>query len=275
MKISIYYILIFSIILNKFNLKYVNAKLIKVKNNDDNFYNLKNLINNNQDEELIINFVDDYYNMTLIEAFSIDISLINNVSLIGNINGTVFDYNHQGRKGPFKFSTEYNYSLTFENIIFTNFNQELESFVYILAITSKTEQFHVYINNCSFKNNNYDLILLNFTSSKKIKVDPQIQFNNTEFINNKRKIIHVYHNYLTLSYSQLYDNAAIKFKNTRFIKNRGLFQSHFSKFIFENLGALFSSNSEMDKLIFINTIFENINVESPQPLIYGYGLILE
>ena len=177
-----YFLFIWFIILNTFNIYFVSAtKVFSLKNDDYYFYNLDILINNNQDDDLIINFVDDYYDMSLAEPFNFGITVNHNIALIGNKNGTIFDYNNQGRKGPFKVSI-FSDSLTFENITFTNFDQLSDNNVYMIAISAQTEQFHIYINNCSFIENNYDLMVFNFNSKRIIEVDPQIQINNTNFM---------------------------------------------------------------------------------------------
>ncbi|OUM63280.1 hypothetical protein PIROE2DRAFT_10248 [Piromyces sp. E2] len=88
----------------------VQSKVIYIKHNDTSFKNLPDLILRNQnDKELIVNFVDEYYDMSEIEEYAILISVATNITLVGNKNGTMFDYSTP-RKGNkrwfFQFSND-------------------------------------------------------------------------------------------------------------------------------------------------------------------------
>jgi len=104
-----------------FRLKVIFTKEFIVSNNFNGINNICTIIKNNQVEnkDLIFRFNEDYYDISLNKEFTNEINIISNVSFIGNINGTIFDYNRL-RKGVIYFMLNEFKRITikFENIIF-------------------------------------------------------------------------------------------------------------------------------------------------------------
>eukprot|EP00833_Pecoramyces_ruminatium_P008288 jgi/Orpsp1_1/1182320/evm.model.c7180000080817.1 len=175
--------------------KKVYAKEFYIKNNDSDFYNLQSIIQNNQDnDDLILYFVDSYYDMTS-TPYTIDIVMSSNISIIGNKNGTVFDYNND-KKG--RFVIKYNSKgITFkiENIIFENFNPNGINQTEIILITSSSDDFFFILNNCTFKNNQHSLFRSTVTCNIDSTTEPKIIFNNCNFYNNDKGIAKLIHSY--------------------------------------------------------------------------------
>ncbi|KAG4086798.1 hypothetical protein H8356DRAFT_1086921 [Neocallimastix lanati (nom. inval.)] len=118
----IYPILYYILFIPLLGILKVTAKDIYIDNK--NYYDLKNIINRNQENDVLkIFFVDDHYDMTIF-PHSTDITITTNVIMSGKKNGTIFDYKNDG-KGRLVFSFTNNNKnpiLKFENIIFENYN---------------------------------------------------------------------------------------------------------------------------------------------------------
>jgi len=177
---KIYYLYIHLVV---FINKLFYAKKITIHNKDNNFYNIKDLINNNQDEELYLYFVDNTYDMTYIPLFSVALSIQTNTYFIGNPNGTIFDYN-LSRKGTlqFNFSKGNGQKLTFENINFINFyDKNKNEGTYMIQVNANSDNYYVVFNNCLFQNNQNILALL-ITCNINTHDDPSVLFNNAKFM---------------------------------------------------------------------------------------------
>jgi len=154
--------------------------------NHDNFYNLKNIINASQnDGEIVLKFVENYYNMTYLN-FDTEITVLSNISFIGNDNGTIFDYNNK-RRGAlnFKFvdTGEKIKYLNFHNIIYENLMEKDVSFygINVITIQTYTDKVSININNCTFRNNHGNTFQLISKCMKTTYENPSIVFNNCTF----------------------------------------------------------------------------------------------
>jgi len=173
---NVYFLLLsFSYILNVF------SKEFFIRNNNE-FINLKEIIVENQNfNELILNFVDEYYDMTNINDYSVEINVDTNIIFNGNKNGTVFDYNYKCR-GSFNllFNGIKNEIIKFNDIIFKNFNHIVRDNVHAIAINGNNNHFRVEFNNCTFQNNNY-LISISSMSNLSLNSKPNILLNKCNF----------------------------------------------------------------------------------------------
>lgn len=166
------------------NIIMVDAKEFIIHNNDYSFTNINYIVNNYQDDnELILNFVDTYYDMRSLNIYSVEVNVNTNILFIGNKNGTKFDYNND-RLGRFIFIfNNKNLSVNIENIIFENFDTNGVDLigVQILLINTYKCNFHFIMNNCVFENNKYRLIDLVTTCTNENQLEPQILFKNINF----------------------------------------------------------------------------------------------
>eukprot|EP00833_Pecoramyces_ruminatium_P013753 jgi/Orpsp1_1/1187785/evm.model.d7180000060165.1 len=140
----------------------VYSKEFYIKNDND-FKDLTHIINDNQnDNELIIHLIDNYYDMSVL-PYTIDMSIITNISFIGNKNGTIFDYKRD-KKGRMIFNIINNKGETikFENIIFENFNPDGVYEIEILLINAISDNYFFIVNNCTFQNNDYRILRTQF-----------------------------------------------------------------------------------------------------------------
>jgi hypothetical protein len=100
--------------------------------------------------------VDDYYDLTKLLHYSIDVSVTTNITLIGCEKKTIFDYKNN-KKGVLLFTlTGFKKdSVRIENIIFENYYtfdvgyNEINLF-YLKAVYNT---FYFHIKNCIFRNN--------------------------------------------------------------------------------------------------------------------------
>ncbi|ORX53799.1 hypothetical protein BCR36DRAFT_396482 [Piromyces finnis] len=210
-------------------------KEIIIKNND-NWNNLKDIINNNQDyKELILIFVDDYYNVSFENVYSsLELMISGDVSFIGNENGTVFDFLDNIIGYNIMFLRNKGYTIKFENITFINSfdkNSSLYS-IPLFAIHASTDNFNLIFNNCTIKNNRAIFIEFEAAISKVVSSTPSIQINNCIFSDIQK------------------DREEV-----------------FSK------GAFFFAYNTV--LSINNSFFENIDIKENIPLIYGEDLNLK
>lgn len=159
----------------------INAKEIII-HNDDNFKNFQNIINDNQnDKNLVLKFVDNYYNMQYL-GYSMSISVDTNISFIGNENKTVFDYKNDSQ-GRLFFTFNTNKIVNINNIIIENFTTNgigldgVQAFT-TLSYTSNSLKF--IFNNCIFRNNGSKIIHYEIKNSI-IQTEPQFIFNDCDF----------------------------------------------------------------------------------------------
>jgi len=152
----------------------------------DNFDNIKNIIKDNQDDdELIIKFIENYYNMTYLD-YDTDITVLSKITIIGNENGTIFDYDNK-RKGVlnviFTDAGEKNKYLNIYNIIFKNFMDKKIVYygINIMKLITHSDRFFFTLSNCKFQNNYGNIFYLISQCSKSTHEEPSIVFNNCSF----------------------------------------------------------------------------------------------
>ncbi|ORX77656.1 hypothetical protein BCR32DRAFT_295479 [Anaeromyces robustus] len=268
-----------------------SSKEIIIHFNDTNFYNMETIINQNQNtNELIIRFVDNYYDLSLL-WYSVELEIKANVSIIGNKNGTIFDFkgDHRGRV-CFNFIKTENVAVKVENLILQNFStQGVYIEKEIIKVIAGKNDLQVIFNNCVFRNNDYHIIQYDIhTNNGEIFPITQFIFNECDFYNNKERLIFVY------QHSDIRDYRSINMNVTKcnFINNRGLFftfdsyltidDCYFSDvdrdsdLSFENV-FYYSPIPSISKAVLDikNSKFENINVKSELPLITANNLILK
>ncbi len=152
-----------------------HGKVITIQNDSENFKNLKNIVNDNQNDKngLIIKFEDMEYDMTKI-GYGFDITVYNDITFIGNNEGIVFDYKNQ-KKGLFDFTfTNGNFTLKIENIIFKNAGnmEDNVSTIFVKLLDDRnSKNSRIIINNCTFQNNNIPILDLhsNFNQNEIFK----------------------------------------------------------------------------------------------------------
>ncbi|OUM61997.1 hypothetical protein PIROE2DRAFT_11813 [Piromyces sp. E2] len=171
--------IIFSLLLS---IKKSLAKEFNIKYNDDTFKNLKTLLNQNQnDDELILRFVDKYYIISyenLNVAIGIEVS--QNITFIGENKETIFDFNN--RRTGYNFSFKDNnkgYSVKFENIIFKNY---FDNSVGLFRISSFSNNFLFLVENCTFQNNKFKIFDISIYKSKIIKEEELFIINNCNVV---------------------------------------------------------------------------------------------
>ncbi|OUM69524.1 hypothetical protein PIROE2DRAFT_2622 [Piromyces sp. E2] len=271
----------------------------KIKNDEDYYQKIIDIVNNYQYEnELILYFDDDYYILSNFE-YRVDIIILSNISFIGNKNGTIFDYGND-RRGEFYFTfiEEKGHKVKFENIIFSNYiTTNTVYYGYpVIYIYSKSYLFFVEINNCTFQYCTHNLIYFDYDVifNKQPVTNEILTITNSKFYNNTERILSV------INHSDKKESVKIKMKGCTFYNNRGLFFGHFVKMIIENcyfskmdrdsninlVMGVFFSTGQMPNLLYKiamfnndltirNSIFENIDVKSDHPLIVTKGLNLE
>ncbi|ORX42810.1 hypothetical protein BCR36DRAFT_361777 [Piromyces finnis] len=272
--IYIYIILILYFISESYEKEFI------IRNSDNTFINLKKIINDNQNEELILNFVDSYYDMS-IHDYVVEVTILENTIIRGNINGTLFDYNGQRRCSMIFLISNINKGKTviIENIIFENYiPKDYNNNNQILQIKSESSiNYYFKFNNCTFRNNNQDILSVNIEENKNIFDDFSVEFNHCNFLNNSQKILKLYNHGRFSEKDPYLKYIKVKMKNCTFINNRGLFyiiKSSLSIEKYINNVFIFS----IDKYGYIDikeSVFENINVKSNYPLIFGEYLTVK
>jgi len=175
MGIYLFIVLCYSLLLNTL----LYGKSITITNKDEKFLNIQDIINNNQDEELILNFSDCYYNMDEL-IFSNNVSTLTNITFIGNNNGTVFDYNEDIRGTfMFKFNNSKKKYVTYKNIIFKNFTGTKSGISIVRADLSNND--FLIFENCTFQNNALDSINVFMSCTQPSHNEPNFIFNNCNF----------------------------------------------------------------------------------------------
>ncbi|ORY85198.1 hypothetical protein LY90DRAFT_663470 [Neocallimastix californiae] len=285
---SIILIILFLIFIGK-----VKSLELIIRNNDPIFPNLNEVLDYNQNNnELILRFVDDYYDLTKLLHYSIDVSVTTNITLIGCEKKTIFDYKNN-KKGVLLFTlTGFKKdSVRIENIIFENYYtfdvgyNEINLF-YLKAVYNT---FYFHIKNCIFRNNIHTIgqIEVENHNLKYIK-SPQVVIENCEFYNNKERILKIRHNNQNSEPSP-YQNLSIRISNCTFINNRSLIHSNNAKILIDNSyfsqldidsyddtkAVIYYSTSSDEYLIIKNCVFEDINIQKPYPLFNSNNLLLQ
>ncbi|OUM67368.1 hypothetical protein PIROE2DRAFT_5231 [Piromyces sp. E2] len=241
-------------------------------------------INSSQnDSDLIIRFVDDYYDFSKYGLQSVSIFVNTNISLIGNENGTVFDFNYDKQIGiTFQFDTkEKTKTLKIENIKFEKFYPKnsggigrTQVLLYFNFYLNKSDNFYIIFNNCNFQNNNHELIKVDIYLDVATYDDYRIQFNNCKFLNNTERLIQLYHKFDEY-HMEIYDSIKVLMNNCTFINNRGYFSEIQSDENEVTRGAFITTLYGNEYVIIENSQFENINIQSNVPLIYGNLLFMK
>jgi len=162
----------------------VYAKKYTINNNEESFQKMIDILHYMQNsDELILYFEDDYYD---IYEFSVDYDILvtvsSNITIIGNNNGTVFDFNNE-RKGVFIFShTEDKVkSVTFENIIFKN-ARSVDPSIDLVRFVSNTDKLFSTFNNCTFQNIFFNIIAIFSSCTKSNHEEASLLINNCKFM---------------------------------------------------------------------------------------------
>ncbi|OUM62832.1 hypothetical protein PIROE2DRAFT_10749 [Piromyces sp. E2] len=282
MKIHYYLLLIILIFIN---IK-ILAKEFIIRNNEDDFDVIKN-INDVVNNEIVFNFVDEYYNITYSDS-RYEITVNSNITFKGNKNGSIFDYLYENNRALFFLVDNANskkYTIKFENIIFRNYNEDLNlSGMQLIRVKSISDNFYLHFDNCTFQNNYYSVVRVDLTCLKPSHTDPSIVFDNCSFFNNTNKVISARKKEEKddRGINELNDCLQINIKNSNFEDNKGLFYINNGKLTIDNYksfeeerGALYYSETSSNELNIKNSWFENIHVKSIIPLIYDEGLVLK
>jgi len=149
--------------------------------NDTLFIQLPEIIERVLDNDVIIYFEDEYYEMlSSIDIFSFDVEMTKNVTFVGREGGTVFHYN-EDKQGSIKvfFKSEKGKKFTIKNIIFDNF---IENFgVSAINVFSYVSEFFVEIINCTFRNNLSPSIRIRKHYSKALMNTENVLIDNCKF----------------------------------------------------------------------------------------------
>ena len=143
------YILIFILI---YKIQLIHTRVYHITNDDFKLEFVNDL--RNIDDEVIVYFDNDYYDLSKqgdINFSSIDIT----ITFVGmGVNGTVFDYKNSN-KGTFRmsFMRENNSIITFKNIIFQNFSDLGNLYLSLFLISGERLMNKVFFQGCIFKNN--------------------------------------------------------------------------------------------------------------------------
>jgi len=160
----------------------IAANEFRVINNAESFKNLVTNINTLQSDnnDLIVKFDDQRYNMENSE-YRFELDITSNITFSGNEHGTVLDYNNQ-RKGGFLLNSlntnDKKIVVKFENFIFENYYAD-ETSVYMFTIKPTNFFIDVIYNNCTFQNNNYEILIVQSQCGTYYK--PSVIFNNCNF----------------------------------------------------------------------------------------------
>jgi len=163
----------------------IQAKTIIIKN-DESYIKMKDIINNNQnDNELILEFVDNYYDMRKYKSFEIyntEISIQSFITFKGNSNETIFDYksNYYGNI-HMSYEGKKNMLVKFENITFKNFNPISQIHVGFINVISHVNNFQLQFYNCTFIDNMVNNVVLLLEPEKVNIIEPQVIFDNCHF----------------------------------------------------------------------------------------------
>ncbi|OUM62489.1 hypothetical protein PIROE2DRAFT_11179 [Piromyces sp. E2] len=250
---------------------------------DDSIYNdFNNFIKDNQNyDEIILYFIDDYYDMSKLPHY-IDVTVSTNIFIIGNENGTVFDYkgNYQGRV-IFNFSSNKEYKIIYENIIIENYFADKKG-LNIINMDSNFNKFYFEVNNCTFHNNMSSIFRFGLNTSPQENPNIKILINNSRFFKNYKGIFYL--NNHNVFIDDINNSLQIHVNNCTFIENNGIFMSRNSHIVLENsyisnvdlytdykneTYLFYKSSSLNDSFKIKNCIIENIDIKNYQPLITG------
>ncbi|KAG4094011.1 hypothetical protein H8356DRAFT_947657 [Neocallimastix lanati (nom. inval.)] len=237
---------IYYLIINIFYIPKIYAKEFIIKNNDENFYNLNNFLNSNQNSnELVLYFVDNSYDMSLLKETSIEVLIQTNVSFIEYYS--------------FVFSIAVSaysdfYHIIFENCIFeSNYGEILTFMTY--CVEQKQMEPQIQFNRCKFINN-YGRLIYGSHFIDKFNSEPYkcsvIKLTDCKFISNDI--------YFYLS------GFKFIFENCYFTKINGNQNT---------IPPLFMSENSYNFIRFNNTIFKDIHAKNKLPLIHSSKSIIE
>ncbi|ORX51110.1 hypothetical protein BCR36DRAFT_45612 [Piromyces finnis] len=218
----------------------VYSKTVTIKDYET-FLNLASIINNDVDDTLIIDFVENYYDMELFREKLIsyhEFYIEKNIIFKGNENGTIFDFINDSF-GYFKIisSNIKGKRVRFENITFKDFNPSSQSYIGLFNFynnNNSIDSLKVEFYNCSFIHNIVTNFSIMITSTKLSITEPQLTFDKCDFYNNDGKdyIIVIHKNSYALD--ELYKYFNILFKDCNFIDNNISLQLYNNGYVFEN-----------------------------------------
>ncbi|OUM69250.1 hypothetical protein PIROE2DRAFT_2959 [Piromyces sp. E2] len=174
----IYYIYIILFTLRKINL--INAIEINIKN--DNINNLEDIIYHNQNEDnLILHFNENYYDMSNISFKGFNITVISNITFLGYKENIIFDFKNKSN-GLINISYSENSGNTvlFENIIFKNYFDPSTRHMFTINIDSDTN--YLKFKNCTFTDNQYFIFGFNVYSFQPSNQDYFVSFDECKFL---------------------------------------------------------------------------------------------
>jgi len=112
------------------------------------------------------------------QQYLYDVSVNENISLIGRTNRTIFDFNNS-KRSHFRFFFINRKEVKLENIIFENYSSTtVDSVVYV---SSRTYDFYIEFNNCTFRNSNNIRINFRIEACNNRKKSIQVLFNGCTF----------------------------------------------------------------------------------------------
>jgi len=178
--LSYFYILLLFIKIDR-----VQSKIINISNNSTYFETIEDIINSNQnDKELIVNFVDEYYDMINAnkKKTAIEINVYTNITIVGNKKGTIFDYSSVTVNRWSFFYGDKGGTVKFENIIFNSYYARTTYIPLVTAANYYNNNLYMLFNNCTFQNNSYYIIEFEVSCTSYPKhLDPSFIFTNCNF----------------------------------------------------------------------------------------------
>eukprot|EP00833_Pecoramyces_ruminatium_P016251 jgi/Orpsp1_1/1190283/evm.model.d7180000077953.1 len=237
---------------------------------------------------IIIKYCSVYYDMTKISTYNIDIAVLTKISIIGNSNRTIFDYNHNMRGTMvIAYSSFIENTIKFENIIFQNYDTKGVDYngSQIIYVISNNYYFKFSMVNCIFQNNNHHILKIEVNSNRSFTNNRQVLFHDCQFYNNSERFLNILNDPYRL-FLDSYKKLNIEIKNCKFINNRGLISSYNAQYFIENCyfeeleinsdtkAALFYSSYSEELLSIKNSLFKDINIQNSYPLINSQSLTL-
>jgi len=166
----------------------VYSKNIKIESSDD-IKNFNEISKNEYSNELIMEFTQNYYDMTVLrdtEEHTNNVNTSQDVVIRGISNGTILDYFNENN-GNFRIDindVKGERHITFENLIFKDYNSSGQNTVGVITIINNLSFTNIYIKfyNCTFIENSNNIIQI-IMESKKLSIleESPILFENCHF----------------------------------------------------------------------------------------------
>jgi len=180
---KIYDYITFIYIIYFFLLYEINSKVVEIKS--ENINNLEDVIiqNSQNDENLVLTFNENYYNMSNFPFEGINISITSNITFSGLTDGTVFDFkNFNNGFMKIMFKRNKGDTIKFENIIFKNFYPDIDIvYAFMFSYNFESDGNYIKYENCVFIDNNYTLFNIKMSYTKTINSDYFISFDHCNF----------------------------------------------------------------------------------------------